>query len=58
MIFVYTVQRKNLRIVYDAVGTLADAVGAELNKVIYESFLSKNYLLLLYIEAPIMELLC
>jgi len=26
-------QRRNLRIVYDAIGTLADAVGAELNQV-------------------------
>nr|XP_034927510.1 transportin-1-like isoform X1 [Populus alba] len=28
-------QRRNLRIVYDAIGTLADAVGAELNKPAY-----------------------
>lgn len=26
-------QRRNLRIVYDAIGTLADAVGGELNQV-------------------------
>jgi hypothetical protein len=26
-------QRRNLRILYDALGTLADAVGAELNQV-------------------------
>jgi hypothetical protein len=29
----YLIQRRNLRIVYDAIGTLADAVGAELNQV-------------------------
>lgn len=29
----YLFQRRNLRIVYDAIGTLADAVGAELNHV-------------------------
>ncbi|KAJ6368864.1 hypothetical protein OIU78_001272 [Salix suchowensis] len=28
-------QRRNLRIVYDAIGTLADAVGAELNQPAY-----------------------
>lgn len=27
------IQRRNLRIVYDAIGTLADAVGGELNQV-------------------------
>jgi hypothetical protein len=27
-------QRRNLRIVYDAIGTLADAVGGELNQVV------------------------
>lgn len=26
-------QRRNLRILYDAIGTLADAVGSELNNV-------------------------
>lgn len=26
-------QRRNLRILYDAIGTLADAVGADLNEV-------------------------
>ncbi|KAH8498074.1 hypothetical protein H0E87_017119 [Populus deltoides] len=32
-------QRRNLRIVYDAIGTLADAVGAELNKPAYLAIL-------------------
>jgi hypothetical protein len=32
-------QRRNLRILYDALGTLADAVGAELNQVFFSSFL-------------------
>ncbi|CAK7329452.1 unnamed protein product [Dovyalis caffra] len=31
----YLIQRRNLRIVYDAIGTLADAVGAELNQPAY-----------------------
>lgn len=33
---IYFVQRRNLRIVYDAIGTLADAVGGELNQVTCE----------------------
>lgn len=32
--YVHCIQRRNLRIVYDAIGTLADAVGQELNQVI------------------------
>lgn len=31
-------QRRNLRIVYDAIGTLADAVGGELNQVMHIIF--------------------
>ena len=30
---IHVIQRRNLRIVYDAIGTLADAVGGELNQV-------------------------
>lgn len=33
--FIYCTQRRNLRILYDAIGTLADAVGEELNQVLY-----------------------
>lgn len=29
----FLLQRRNLRILYDAIGTLADAVGGELNEV-------------------------
>ena len=32
-------QKRNLRILYDALGTLADAVGAELNQVFFSGFL-------------------
>jgi hypothetical protein len=32
-IFILLLQRRNLRILYDAIGTLADAVGIELNNV-------------------------
>ena len=31
--FILLLQRRNLRILYDAIGTLADAVGSELNNV-------------------------
>lgn len=33
MFFFEYFQRRNVRIVYDAIGTLADAVGGELNQV-------------------------
>ena len=39
-------QRRNQRIVYDAIGTLADAVGAELNQVTYGFTLSSPFLLM------------
>lgn len=35
--FIY-LQKRNLRIVYDAIGTLADAVGRELNQVLFSPF--------------------
>lgn len=35
--FIY-LQKRNLRIVYDAIGTLADAVGRELNQVLFCPF--------------------
>lgn len=35
VVFFSKLQRRNLRIVYDAIGTLAEAVGGELNKVCY-----------------------
>lgn len=40
-------QRRNLRILYDALGTLADAVGAELNQVL--TFSQTFHWFLLYI---------
>lgn len=42
-------QRRNLRIVYDAIGTLADAVGGELNqvqdKLFFQSLMSRLLIL-------------
>ena len=35
VVFCSKLQRRNLRIVYDAIGTLAEAVGGELNQVCY-----------------------
>lgn len=32
-LLIFLLQRRNLRILYDAIGTLADAVGSELNNV-------------------------
>jgi hypothetical protein len=37
VLYVASEQRRNLRILYDALGTLADAVGAELNQVLTSS---------------------
>lgn len=44
-------QRRNLRIVYDAIGTLADAVGGELNQVLFFKYVISKSLILPFTRA-------